>query len=52
VAEPEIAKTEEEAKSVMMMEHPALWRVVNPNVKSPLGYDVGYEIAGATTEFL
>ncbi len=46
VTEPHIAKTEEEAKSVMMMEHPALWRVVNPNVKSPLGYDVGYEIAG------
>ena len=46
VVESEIAKTEDEAKSVMMMEHPALWRVVNPNVKSPLGYDVGYEIAG------
>jgi len=46
VVEPKIAKTESEAKSVMMMEHPALWRVINPNVKSPLGYDVGYEIAG------
>ena len=29
----------------MMMEHPALWRVVNPNVIGPLGYPVGYEIA-------
>ena len=45
VVEPKIAKTEEEAKSVMMMEHPALWRVINPNVKSPMGYSVGYEIA-------
>jgi primary-amine oxidase len=46
VAEPKIAKTEQDAKSVMMMEHPALWRVINPNVKSSLGYDTGYEIAG------
>ena len=46
VTEPVIAKTEEEAKSVMMMEHPALWRVINPNVKSALGYNTGYEIAG------
>jgi primary-amine oxidase len=29
----------------MMMEHPALWRVINPNVKGPLGYSPGYEIA-------
>jgi primary-amine oxidase len=45
VTEPKIARTEEDARSVMMMEHPALWRVINPNVKSPLGYNVGYEIA-------
>ena len=45
VTESKIAKVEEEAQLQMMMEHPALWRVVNPNVKGPLGYPVGYEIA-------
>jgi primary-amine oxidase len=44
VTEPKIAKVEAEAQLQMMMEHPALWRVVNPNVKGPLGYPVGYEI--------
>ena len=45
IAEPKVAKVEEEGKLRMMMEHPALWRVINPNVKGPLGYPVGYEIA-------
>ena len=45
VAEPKIAKVEEEGQLRMMMEHPALWRVINPNVKGPLGYPVSYEIA-------
>jgi primary-amine oxidase len=45
VTEPKVAKSEEEAQLRMMMEHPALWRVVNPNVKGPLGYPVGFEIA-------
>jgi primary-amine oxidase len=44
VAEQKIAKVEEDAQLQMMMEHPALWRVINPNVKGPLGYPVGYEI--------
>ena len=44
VAEPEVAKTEEQAKSRMGMEHPEIWRVVNSNVKSPLGYPVSYEL--------
>lgn len=44
VAEPETAKTEEQAKSRMDMGHPENWRVINPNVKSPLGYPVGYEL--------
>jgi primary-amine oxidase len=46
VAEPETAKTEEQAKVRMSMEEPEVWRVVNPNVKSPLGYPVGYELMG------
>ena len=45
VAEAKIAKVEEDGQLHMMMEHPALWRVINPNVKGPLGYPVGYEIA-------
>ena len=44
VAEPEIAKTEEQAKARMSMEKPENWRIVNPNVKSALGYPVGYEL--------
>jgi Cu2+-containing amine oxidase len=43
VVEPETAKTEEQAKVHMSMEQPEVWRVVNPNLKSPLGYPVGYE---------
>lgn len=45
VTETKVAKTEEEAQLTMMMEHPAVWRVVNPNVKDSLGSPVGYEIA-------
>ena len=45
VAEQKVAKTESDAQLTMMMEHPALWRVINPNVKGPLGYPVGFEIA-------
>ena len=45
MTETKIAKVEEEAQLHMMMEHPALWRVINPNVKGPFGYPVGYEIA-------
>jgi primary-amine oxidase len=44
VPETEIAHTEQQAKLRMEMERPSLWRVVNPNVKSPLGYPVGYQI--------
>jgi primary-amine oxidase len=44
VAEPEVAKTEEQAKSRMGMEHPEIWRVVNSSVKNSLGYPVSYEL--------
>ena len=30
----------------MSMEQPEVWRVVNPTVKSLLGYPVGYEVMG------
>jgi primary-amine oxidase len=44
VAEPEMAKTEEQAKARMSMEKPEIWRIINPNVKSSVGYPVGYEL--------
>jgi primary-amine oxidase len=44
VAEPQVAKTEQQAKSRMSMEQPEIWRVINPNVHSALGYPVGYEL--------
>ena len=45
VVEPKIAKSEQEAKLKIMMEEPALWRVVNPSVRGPLGYPVSYELS-------
>jgi primary-amine oxidase len=44
VSQSKIAKVEEDAQLQMMMEHPALWRVINPGVSGPLGYPVSYEI--------
>jgi primary-amine oxidase len=49
VAEPETAKTEQQAKLHMSMDKPEIWRVVNPAVKSPLGYPVGYELMPGET---
>jgi primary-amine oxidase len=46
VAEPEVARTEQQAKLRMSMDQPEIWRVINPNVKGPFGYPVGYEIMG------
>jgi primary-amine oxidase len=44
VPETEVAHTEQQAKLRMGMEHPAIWRIVNPSVKNALGYPVGYQI--------
>ena len=44
VAQPVVAKTEEQAKVKMSMEAPEIWRVINPSVKGAYGYPVGYEI--------
>ncbi len=44
LAEPQVAKTEQQAKLRMSMEQPEIWRVINPNVSSSLGYPVGYEL--------
>ncbi|MGH9863246.1 MAG: primary-amine oxidase [Candidatus Acidiferrales bacterium] len=44
VAVSETLRTEQQARLHISMEKPAVWRVVNQSVKSPLGYPVGYEI--------
>jgi Cu2+-containing amine oxidase len=38
------APTITNASRFMSMEQPEIWRVINPNVKSPLGYPVSYEL--------
>ncbi len=45
VIEPQIAKVERDAELHMMMDKPALWRVINPSVKGPLGNPVSLQIA-------
>ncbi len=35
---------EQDARLRMEMERPALWRVINPGVRGPLGYPVSYEL--------
>ncbi len=42
------AATEREAKLRIDLEHPALWRVVNPASRGPLGYPVSYQLAPGT----
>jgi primary-amine oxidase len=44
VPETMVAKTEQQAQLRMEMERPSIWRVVNPKVRNPLGYPVGYQI--------
>jgi primary-amine oxidase len=45
VVDPVTAHREQDAQLHMSMEKPEVWRVVNPSVKSPLGYPVSYEIS-------
>jgi hypothetical protein len=44
VAGEKMARTEAEAKLRINLEKPAIWRVINPNAKGPLGYPVSYEL--------
>ncbi len=46
---PRTLTSEQEAKLRIMMDKPALWRVINPNVKGALGYPVGYELVPGHT---
>jgi primary-amine oxidase len=41
VAKAEVALKEQQAKLHMSMGQPEIWRIINPSVKSPLGYPVG-----------
>jgi len=48
VLKEQTARTEADAKLRIRLDHPALWRVVNPDAPGPLGYPTSYEIkAGA-----
>ena len=44
VAGEKMARTEAEAKLRINLEKPAIWRVINPNARGPLGYPVSYEL--------
>ncbi len=44
VIDPEIARSENQAKLQISLERPALWRVINPDVRGPVGYPRSYEI--------
>ena len=46
---PKTLTSEQEAKLHIMMDKPALWRVINPNVQRALGYPVGYELVPGHT---
>jgi primary-amine oxidase len=43
------AATEQQGILDIHLDHPAMWRIVNPNVRGPLGYPTGYEIMPEAT---
>jgi primary-amine oxidase len=47
--QPEMAKTENDAKLNVSVEHPAMWRFVNENVKNSLGQPTSFEIMAGQT---
>jgi primary-amine oxidase len=53
VAEHSVAKKEKDAILDIRLDQPSMWMFVNPAVKGPLGYPVGYEVMpGATAKSL
>lgn len=48
--QPEMAKTESDAKLNVSIEHPAMWRFANENVKNSLGQPTSFEIMPGATE--
>jgi primary-amine oxidase len=45
VVEARVAPSEQSARLRIDLEKPALWRVINPKVRGPLGYPVSYQLA-------
>jgi primary-amine oxidase len=53
VAQHSVAKKEKDAILDIKLDQPSMWMFVNPAVKGPLGYPVGYEVMpGATAKSL
>lgn len=53
VSRPDLAKTEKEAILDIDLSRPSMWMFMNPGVRGPLGYPVGYEVmAGKTARSL
>ena len=51
--ESEVAATETSARMRINLEQPALWRLINPSSKGPMGYPVSYQIRpGRNARFL
>lgn len=48
--QPEMAKTESDAKLNVSIEHPAMWRIVNEGVKNSLGQNTSFDIMPGPTE--
>ena len=44
VVDSQTATTEEDAKLPIDIQGPSLWRVINPNVRGPLGHPVSYQL--------
>lgn len=53
VTQPHVAEREQEAILDIKLEQPSMWMFMNPGVKGPLNYPVGYEVMpGATAKSL
>ena len=48
VVDSQVAETERHAKLRISLEEPALWRVINPESKGPLGYPTSYQLKPGT----
>ena len=44
VMHPFMAHTEKDAMMDIRLDHPSMWRIINPSVKGRLGYPTGYEL--------
>ncbi len=44
VVSPTVARREADAKRRIDLEHPAAWRIINPNIQNQVGYPVSYHL--------